>query len=219
MKIPRWLRSDGGAPILGAEPRAATMAQSPYDQPTIHINANGELDPERIRQAVREATLEWENPSVVAIREGWGNAKGMGHMCLPPDVYPDGWGPDSMYKCPECGCPWQAKGIRNLSDTYKWYGFGALMIYGPKQWLYAGPPDTRYRDADGHNICSIPVQQGFYDWRDASEPLYDVLNRMATLLHDMHTLMHISAYEKTTGSTANPSGGKHHHQDETGGGQ
>lgn len=192
MKVPRWLRADGGAQTLGVESRAESTAKSPYDDPTVNLQMSGELNPDAIHAALREM----ENPSVVAIREGWGHARALGHMCLPPDVYPDGWGPDSMYGCPECSCPWQSKGVRNLSNSYRWYGFGAKMIYGPKQWVYAGAPDARYRDVDGSPICPISTQQGFYDWRDPSESLYEVLNRIGTLMHDIHTLMHIAGQAK-----------------------
>lgn len=181
-QVKDFFKADGGAEVIGT-----ARVHSPYDQNTREIKIEGTLDPAKVREAIREM----EEPSVAAIRDGWNHARGLGHMCLPPDVYPDGWGPGSMYGCPECGCPWQAKGVRQVGETYKWYGFGSKMLFGPKQWIYAGSPASTYRDNDGSPICPIPTQQGFYDWRDPSEPLFEIQNRIATLLHDIHALAHI----------------------------
>lgn len=96
--------------------------------------------------------------------QGWFNAVSMPHLCFPPNQYPQGAGPGSLWCC-RCDAVWRAEGIawEEYPTTPK-----RLELLKPERWFYiegGQRPEADYR-----------AQEGLYDWRPLG-PYYVKLYR------------------------------------------
>jgi|GEM_PF-6655534 len=179
-----FFKADGGVPLT-----------TTVNQPTIGVTVNSDVSSQALKKrldefAVLSEGIDVDNRHRGRVIGGWHGAVPLGHMCLPPDIYEDGWGPGSQYVCPACGCPWLAEGIRMRAETYRWFGHGAKMAYGPKRWTYNGPAEAKYHDPSGEAAASLSVQEGLYDWRDSGEGLAERLDEVIRILARMGVVAH-----------------------------
>lgn len=97
--------------------------------------------------------------------QGWTTAVVLPHLCFPPDQYPSGMGPGSVWTC-RCEAAWVAEGV--AWDEYPTDPTRTAQPLKPEQWFYVAGgqlPEKDYR-----------AQEPFYDWRPLG-PYYVKLYR------------------------------------------
>jgi hypothetical protein len=169
-KFKNFFSPDGGAPLIGV---TSTGVPKPVAQSV--EDAYGPQS-DTVYQPVRQTEL---SRSPVA----WAKTEPLGHMCCPPNVYPPGWGPGSLYVCPNCSLVWEAIGLMNRSDVYRPLVDGTKMLFGPKRWICMDGDNHGATDrVSGGRPANIELQEGLYDWRDPGEVLAEQNNEIIRLL-------------------------------------
>lgn len=164
-KFKNLLRADGGVELTSSNP-APHPGES--TNPFRLSGSNKVWTPVRQEPDSRQGTT-------------WSRAAALGHMCCPPHVFPEGWGPGSQYVCPGCGCAWQAEGLMNRSDEYRPYVDGTKMLFGPRQWFCIDFPQSM-QTPSGEGIANIKLQESLYDWRDPGDIISGQMEELIQLV-------------------------------------
>jgi hypothetical protein len=97
--------------------------------------------------------------------QGWVRAVAMGHLCFPPEQYPQECGPGSLWNC-RCDAVWRAEGV--MWEEYPTDPSRTAQPLGPERWFYQEGGQLDEED--------YRAQEGLYDWRPLG-PYYVKLYR------------------------------------------
>lgn len=142
------------------------VANNPHSEAAMRVAANGgktsRPSPARSSGATRsQLTGVTERTS----RQGWTEAHALPHLCFPPDQYPQGVGPGSLWNC-RCDAVWRSDGI--AWDEYPTEPARNTTPLKPERWFYQEGGQLAPED--------YAAQEGLYDWRPLG-PYYVKLYR------------------------------------------